>query len=53
MILTRSIGHIYTIHHHSELVKIVDFTYTDFSGSKLPEDKTLSNSTLVLLSSFK
>lgn len=26
-------------------------TYTDFSGSKLPDDKTLSNRTLVLLSS--
>ena len=26
-------------------------TYTDFSGSKLPDDKTLSNKTLVLLSS--
>lgn len=27
------------------------YTYTDFSGSKLPEDNTLSNRTLVLLSS--
>lgn len=26
-------------------------TYTDFSGSKLPEDNTLSKRTLVLLSS--
>lgn len=27
------------------------YTYTDFSGSKLPEDNTLSKRTLVLLSS--
>jgi len=38
---------------YSEILNMINiYAYTDFSGSKLePEDNTLSNRTLVLLSS--